>query len=294
MKHGFLIMAHTNWNQLKKLLQTLDDSRNSFYVHIDANARGFNSSQFNGLLQNASLHFIPRTKITWGGESQIKCELALIDAALKSNSDYYHLISGMDFPLHTMNYIDDFFKKNSGKEFIQFTENGELNTDTRNRIALYHPFQEKLGKSNRQVERILNSAQKILHVDRLKNNHILLGKGTNWFSISKQFAQYITDMWPAYKKIFSQSLCADEMFPQTIILNSPYKKNIYHPEADDNYKAIMRLIDWTRGRPYTFQTSDFSELINSPMLFARKFDEHVDQQIIDMLVVYLQMQQKQS
>lgn len=38
MRHGFLIMAHNNWRQLRTLLMLLDDSRNDIFLHIDKKA----------------------------------------------------------------------------------------------------------------------------------------------------------------------------------------------------------------------------------------------------------------
>ena len=43
----------------------------------------------------------------------------------------------------------------------------------------------------------------------------------------------------------------------------------------------QRLIDWKRGNPYTWRKQDFDELVNSDLLFARKFDIVVDNQIIN-------------
>ena len=34
----------------------------------------------------------------------------------------------------------------------------------------------------------------------------------------------------------------------------------------------MYFIDWKRGNPYEFKDSDYDELINSNLLFARKFN----------------------
>lgn len=34
-KHAYLIIAHTNFGQLKKLLQLLDDQKNDIYVFVD-------------------------------------------------------------------------------------------------------------------------------------------------------------------------------------------------------------------------------------------------------------------
>lgn len=45
-----------------------------------------------------------------------------------------------------MDYIDDFFIKHKGKEFIHFSELGETMTPrTRQRISIYHSFQNMLG-----------------------------------------------------------------------------------------------------------------------------------------------------
>lgn len=53
---------------------------------------------------------------------------------------------------------------------------------------------------------------------------------------------------------------------------------------DNNYQSIMRDIDWHRGSPYIWRISDYDELMKSEFLFARKFDEDVDSQIIDLIV----------
>jgi len=64
-------------------------------------------------------------------------------------------------------------------------------------------------------------------------------------------------------------------------MNSRFKENLYHKESDGDYVAIMRKIDWNRGTPYTWLKKDYEELINSEFLFARKFSETVDSEIID-------------
>lgn len=37
--------------------------------------------------------------INWGGHSQIKCVLIMLQEARKKEYDYYHLLSGVDIPL---------------------------------------------------------------------------------------------------------------------------------------------------------------------------------------------------
>lgn len=216
-------------------------------------------------------------------------EIVLLKEAIKSECDYYHLISGMDLPLHDMNYIDDFFIKHKGKEFIHFSELGEtMSSRTRQRISIYHPFQNMLGRRCMWAERILNRVESALGINRLRRfPSLVLGKGAQWFSITDNFARYIVNNWSWCKQIFAYSFCSDEMFLQTMILNSSYRENIYHPQADDDYRAIMRLIQWHQGDSTTFHTKDYQELIYSPMLFAWKFNENIDEETINLIAEHI-------
>lgn len=285
MRHAFLIEAHTNWDQLRTLLSLLDDSRSSIYVHVDAKSKDFDPAFFEGSVKRGTLHFVYRIPVAWGGDSQIKAGIMLLEEALKSNSDYYHLISGFDLPLHSMDYLDSFFEQHAGKEFVQFSEIGEtMRQRTRDRIAIYHPLQNAVGRNVGQIERIMFVTQRLLlHIDRLRGSGLVLGKGTNWFSITRALARYVIDEWPKMGRYFMNSFCADEMFLHTMLLNSPYRDNVYHPDADDSCESMMRLIHWSNGDLKTFQTDDYEELVSSPMLFARKFDERKDSNIIEMI-----------
>lgn len=49
----------------------------------------------------------------------------------------------------------------------------------------------------------------------------------------------------------------------------------------------MRKIDWTRGKSYTYRIDDVEMLVNSDFLFARKFAENTDRDMIDKIYNYL-------
>ena len=70
---------------------------------------------------------------------------------------------------------------------------------------------------------------------------------------------------------------------QTIIVNSGFEKKLYRPNFNDSYKTIRYCIDWKRGNPYVFRKEDYTMLKASGMLFARKFDEDIDSEIIKMI-----------
>ena len=106
-----------------------------------------------------------------------------------------------------------------------------------------------------------------------RNNDITFRKGPTWWSISDDFAHYVCEHRNWVNKIFRNTLCGDELFIQTLLFNSPFFSRVYAaPGSTDDCSQAMRLIDWKRGTPYTFTYQDLPELINSPMLFARKID----------------------
>lgn len=58
---------------------------------------------------------------------------------------------------------------------------------------------------------------------------------------------------------------------------------MYDDSFDNNYNACARYIDWERGTPYVFRKEDFDDLASSKCLYARKFDEGKDREIIEMI-----------
>ena len=121
MRHAYLLIVHENSNVLKRLLESIDNVNNDIYIHVDRKSRDFPFESVKKYVNISKVIFIPRMKVYQGGYSQIKVELELLKFAIKNSSyDYYHLLSGADMVLKPQSYINDFFIKNKGKEFINF------------------------------------------------------------------------------------------------------------------------------------------------------------------------------
>lgn len=300
-KHAYLIMAHNNPYILKKLLNLIDDKRNDIYLHIDKKSKLFNVQEINNIVKNSNLYFTKRIDVRWGDFSQIECEYLLLKESKNKNYEYYHFISGVDLPLKTQDEIHDFFQKNNGKEIVQLTTDEIINKrNAYYRISRFHFFQ-KIAKSNRRLERTFYNAfqnvfmpiQSILKVDRIKKLDIKVGYGANWVSITNDFANYVLKQETWVRKVFKYSLCADELFIQTLLVNSKFKENVYkEPSNNFNGDACMRYIDWKRGNPYVFKEEDLERLLKSRMLFARKFDVETNKKIID--DIYMILKEKQN
>ncbi|MCH5315866.1 MAG: glycosyl transferase [Eubacterium sp.] len=286
-KHAYMIIAHNQFELLKILIKMLDDARNDIFIHIDAKVNDFDFTEFQNLTHHSKLVFTDRISITWGDFSQVKAEMILLKSAIENESaqapySYFHLLSGVDLPIKTNDEIHNFFSVNNGKEFIHFSKN-ELSPEFENRIKYYHFFRKKRNLFFKILAQIILKFQKLIGINRLKDNALIVQKGANWFSITNAFAKYVISKCDEIDKIFNYSYCCDEVFLQTIFVNSPFKDNLFMPNCDNNHFACARLIDWKRGNPYVWQKDDYDLIKSSPCMFARKFDMSVDTEIIDML-----------
>lgn len=289
--HAYLIMAHDDFYILEKLLRLLDDKRNDIYLHIDKKVKNFDFDYYKKMLKKSNLYYVKRLDVRWSDYSQIKCELNLLEAAIKKKYDYYHLLSGVDLPLKNQDYIHNFFK-NEDKEFVVFRDINGLDEVRKERIKYYHLFFKnarsnnnfKMKLSQKLHYRTLNF-QKKLKIDRV-GNYDKFRDGANWFSITHQLAKYVVDNKKTIRKTYKFSYCADEIFLQTLVYNSAFYDKVYSKKNDD-YNAIKRAIDWTRGAPYTYRISDFSNLMDSGMFFARKFSTNIDKEIVDRIFKYV-------
>lgn len=280
MKHAYLILAHKDDTTFRTLIKMLDYKENDIFIHMDLKNKGYKPDVIEKMIKYSNIYHIKRKKVSWGGYSFVDAEIRLLEAATNNGEyEYYHLISGEDLPIKTQAYIHNFFHSNSGHEFIRFERE---NFQYEYRIKYYYWLQNLLGRNENKIGSILRkisiNLQKICKINR--NKDIKFQKGTNWFSITDGFARYVVQKKEWIKKVFKYTYIGDEIFMQTIIISSKFKNNLYWKKFDNNTQAIMRLIDWNRGNPYVFTIDDYEEIKNSNMLFARKFQANVDEEII--------------
>lgn len=277
-KQAYLIIAHKDDTCFRTLLRMIDDPRNDIYIHMDSKNKSYDYKEIEKTIKHSNIIHTQRTKVSWGAYSLINAELILLKASTAQNKyQHYHLLSGADLPIKSQNEIYHFFLENDGKEFVNFQSDKFVFSD---RIKYYYPFMDILGRTF--VSKLLNISmllfQKAIGIHR--NDSVRFQKGANWFSISDELARYVISSEDWIRKTFKMTYCADEMFLQTLIINSDFYKKLYYEKYDNNYYSIVRLIDWNRGQPYVFRKKDFNEICNSKMMFARKFDAIVDAEII--------------
>ena len=280
-KHAYLIMAHNNWRILEKLLLLLDDEKNDLYIHIDAKVKDFDKKIFD-MVKKSQVTQIASKEVYWADYSQVDVTLLLLCSAYhKGQYSYYHLLSGADLPLKS-NDERYYFFENSGKEFIGIVPK-EVWYSVR-RVKFYHPFLRnsyyRKCKALKVLDRLSEYTQRACRVNRIKDFQGKVLDGWTWFSITDEFCSYIISKKEMIQKMFQYTIASDELFMQTMCYNSHFRERLY--DMSDLKNGSMRYIDWNRGKPYTWGAveEDYEELISSPYMFARKFDEG-QMQIVD-------------
>lgn len=288
MRHAILMCAHTNFNILQMFVDLFDDERYDFYILIDKKVKVDETKVIDRYPKNAGIYFCSRINIYWAGYSQIEATLRMFEESVKNNYDYYHFIQGSDFPVKNCDYIDAFFEKNAGKQFINIYQSNF----TKTKCGYYHFFTNNRWYRKNLLMKAMNKAslyiQKALKVKR--NCDIDLYCGSALTSLTHECVEYILSKKSEIKKRFNHTLAADEVFLQTIIANSPFKEQIY--KFENSSSANARLIDWGRrndNSPYTFKIQDYEMLIRTEedICFARKFDEKIDFEIVCKLYKWL-------
>ena len=284
-RHAYLIMVHNNFDVLNKIIELLDDARNDIYLHIDFKAGFIDEENIIKQAKESKINFIHRKNIRWAGYSGIDCEIRLLKTALENGPyDYYHLISGADLPIKSQNEIHEFFEKNAGSEFVEY-DNEIMDDEYLDRVKYFYLFQDVYGRNRKNpfllglfaFDKVSLKIQKLIKTNRIKKCNNVWQKGPNWFSITDAFARYVVEKEDWIYSTFKYSISGDEMFLQTILADGEFSGKIYKD-------GCVRLIDWERGKPYTYTADDYQELMSAKdFMFARKFSPDKDNEIINMI-----------
>lgn len=288
MRHAWLILTHGNFAILEKQLRFLDSENADFFIHVDAKA-DFDEERFSAVTERSRVTFVPRRRISWGHFAIAEAELELLRAAAPGRYDYYHLLSGVDVPVKSRAYIEEYFTRAPGTNYVNFLA-PEISRSDLYRVMFYYPMQRyniRKPAVRRALRNFSAAVQLGFGVDRTRRlpDGFAFQKGAQWFSITHALAAYLLEKESEIRGIFSDTYCPDEMFVQTEIINSPFRDTLPENAFCNDYASCLRYVDWKRGNPYTFTDADLAELLSTPetALFARKFDYRSNPAVVDAL-----------
>lgn len=272
-KHAYLILAHGEPELLQLLVEQLDDPRNDIYIHFD---KKWVSPPRITAKQAGLMLLSHRIDVRWADVSMLEAEYALLRAVKDSGRSYayHHLLSGVDLPIKSQDFIHCFFQEYEGREFVGMHQ-GAMTPRADRALHYWHPFARSFRGAGMlfQIKRILRyltvEAQVLL--GRRRNVSVPFHKGGQWFSITTDLLNYLLEHEELVLSCYNGTFGADEYFVATLVWNSRFRDRLYR--ADDESLGAMRYIGWrTDGQLIDFTQEDLSALRETECLFARKFN----------------------
>ncbi|CEN89679.1 beta-1,6-N-acetylglucosaminyltransferase [Paraclostridium sordellii] len=278
MKVAYCVQCHKNSKILREFIRVFYN-KNDIYIHVDKKANIDDFKEY-----KSKVTFVDdRVNVTWAGVSQIKSTINTLKLVDKKKYDYVFLVSGDCLPLKSDKNIKEFLKNRKGKEFIGIEKDfDQILVDDRLKYKYPHIYYKKdktkLDKLYILIREKFNLNKKNEYFKELPK----LYKGCNWFGLTGEACSYVLkyiDENKNYLKAFKNSIYGDEVFFQTIIMNSKYKEKIYNYEIeDDDNKMALRYIDWETGPefPKILNEKDFDKIKKSQCIIGRKFDDDLN------------------
>ncbi len=267
MDIAYLILVHTNPNQVARLLSKLKDD---VFIHVDKKAKLKNFCY----RKDNIIYIKERISINWGGYTMVEATLNLINAAYKKKKyDYYILLSGMDYPIKTAESLKDYLSIGYPCNYIEYEKINKDNYWCSQRYMKY-----KIFDKNTLMRRIIQKIFDFLPVRRKPYKNLTMYKGSQWWCLSNEGIQYILNYINNNKSVlsyFRHTHIPDEMFFQSILLTGRDLK------IENNNLRYIRINDY---HPDILKSNDYDKIIKAEnKFFARKFDEKIDNHIFNML-----------
>lgn len=274
---AYLILAHHRPRQLARLVDRLRTPRSRFYVHVSARTREETYAAMRDAVgKRPDVQWLPRLPVHYGGFSQVRTMLAGVRALLDDEPRPGHavLLSGQDYPLRPAAEIERHLAARPGTSFLHSFplpaperwpgEDGGLD-----RIQRY--YVERVALRTRLL--------RVPLVRRRFPSELRPFGGMTWWALADvalveldRFAREHPDVLAFFRHV----KMPDEIFVQSVLMSSPV--------ADTIVNEPVHYAEWPGGsHAATFTAADLERLLGSGKLFARKFDEDVDSEILDLL-----------
>ena len=272
---AILITAYKNIDHLEEIIQFFDRGF-SIYIHIDKKT-GLREEQLKKLNGHKNVFYLSQKyEINWGGINHLRAILDLSEKALEEkNNTYFHLITGHDYPIKNPDDFNQFETHNSNKIFMEFHSMpyNKWQDGGMDRLELYN-FYDLIDGRKGIGEKFIKKFAKLQKVIGFKRKFDKgfpdLYAGSTYWSMSREAIEYVFKYLgnnSNFLKRFKYTFCSEEIFFQTILLNSHLKENIVN-----NNK---RFIVWEKRNgnyPANLDLTDYKNIKTSDALFARKFE----------------------
>ena len=257
MKHCVLMTVYKDYDLINKIISSLPKEWGIF-VHIDKKS---NIEDIKNVIT------IKKHKIYWGSFEHVEAFLDLIKIAFEDsrNFDYFHLITGQDYPCFSTTLINKIEKEN--KIYMDcFSIPKDTWTNWEGGYSLFkYKTIAKWFDVRKGLGRILNKITKIL---QSKKHGYLPPYKIYGGSLYSSFPRYAvkeilsSNILSDLKKRLKWSLCGEESFFQTLLMNSTCNQEIVN--------SNFRYMDWSGAHPPKILTMRDYTFVQGGVLIYKK------------------------
>lgn len=286
-KMAFLISAYTEPNSLHAMIRKLNEMVPAdFYIHIDKKVE---IEPFQSDLDDMqNITFIKnRTRVYWGGYSQVKMQMEMIKEMLSRNVRYKRVINltGTDYPVVGKKTMREALENDDVEYICGFDVNNEVNPGRRKMSLKYSCF---YLMDTYKIIRAILIRLKLPRIFYLTVKTPIYYGSEYWAltfdCIKELYHEYLNDR--QLQRLFRFSFVPSEAWVHTMFFNSDWKKRAVQ-EIQNECQGLIKLSPITFFK-YTksikiLDESDYKDIINSGRLFARKIITGKSDRLIAML-----------
>jgi hypothetical protein len=307
MRIAYIITAYQDPEQLYTTISALIHEGCDFFIHIDKKVDMSPFVNACSRLENVSqITWIEeRQWICWGGLSQVKSILKLLEKVFLSKVKYDRIvcISGTDYPIYSNEQIITEFEKHPLKQYLIGLNISNCQIENiKQKINRYWFFDFKI-KNLFILKFALKEANKFLNTNLVrfflkKDVHSILNNkqvdiyfGSDYWALTYECAKYLFRV--AIKEVrlmkyLKFCFVPSELFVQTILFNSKYCSQCESKELQyyEDLQSVTPLHYINIKYPFKIQELDesyFEKIIYSKKMFFRKASSIKSKELIKLI-----------
>ncbi len=275
----FLIQAHKDIAQLNALVEQLQDEDFVVYVNLDRKCA----------LDPAAVHpgarlVADRVDVHWGTFSQVQAvlnSLAQIVAEVPE-FDKVLFLSAQDFPLLSNAALKEALAALAGRELLDTvaigSAPGQWAADYR--YQYFHPA--RASRLQRIACALANRLLRAGGATRRLPGGLRPYGGSSWWALSRGCVRMLLERVarePGLARFFRRAACPDEMFFQTLVMDSPFRARV----LGSNFRYVQWPEHGARN-PKVLDEGDFERIAASRAHFCRKLDSRASAALLPRLL----------
>lgn len=273
MRICYLVLAHHKFRQATRLIRRLAQGDSCFVLHVDARADQSQAQAFRTDLRALGAKFVPPISAQWGSYRQSLAIMRCMETALSLGPcDRYCLLSGQDYPVASLQKIQNFFKDHPDEEFLEalpldLSEEGAEGWSPFYRFRRCHIW---IGRRHLEVPLI-----------RRGPPPLPIYHGSTWWALTGAAIEHLIRQFrdnDRLRRYLRTGFLVDEAYVPTLMQNSPFASRVTGSNV-----TYARWEPDSGPHPTVLTLKDLDVLLGAEKLFARKFDSDVDDAVLGYL-----------